>query len=58
MRMTPIDDDLEQVESQREEAGTQQKEVAGPSESSTGDDAMPTAYRSIWKEEQYEQFRR
>ena len=31
--------------------------MAGPSEASTGDDARPTVYPSIWKEEQYEQSR-
>ncbi|KAJ4930984.1 hypothetical protein JOQ06_025285 [Pogonophryne albipinna] len=40
----------------REEEETQPEEVAaGPSEATTGD-ASPTAYPSIWKEEQYEQF--
>ncbi|KAJ4924371.1 hypothetical protein JOQ06_000611 [Pogonophryne albipinna] len=49
----PTDDT---VEAQREEEETQPEEVAaGPSEATTGD-ASPTAYPSIWKEEQYEQF--
>ncbi|KAI4815962.1 hypothetical protein KUCAC02_006085, partial [Chaenocephalus aceratus] len=44
-------------EAQREEEETQPEEVAaGPSEATTGD-ASPTAYPSIWKEEQYEQFK-
>ncbi|KAF3840297.1 hypothetical protein F7725_019014, partial [Dissostichus mawsoni] len=53
-KTTPTDDT---VEAQREEEETQPEEVAaGPSEATTGD-ASPTAYPSIWKEEQYEQFK-
>ncbi|KAF3850251.1 hypothetical protein F7725_019970 [Dissostichus mawsoni] len=49
-KTTPTDDT---VEAQREEEETQPEEVAaGPSEATTGD-ASPTAYPSIWKEEQY-----
>ncbi|KAJ4930766.1 hypothetical protein JOQ06_025074 [Pogonophryne albipinna] len=49
--------DATRVEAQREEEETQPEEVAaGPSEATTGD-ASPTAYPSIWKGEQYEQFK-
>lgn len=48
VRTTPRDDDSQQIDSQW---------ASGPSQASTNNDARLTAYPSLYKEEQYEQFR-